>query len=194
MKDFMKKYFLAILLTVLTTFAFSSRVGAVSDVVIDLNQDNYATNFLICSNDTSDNVALCSDYNYIKFEYQLDFTTSITIQARRSSPTTFSPVFILSGATNEIITEISDDIYKMRIGGATSLPTTFSIKITLSENSPSVCPTCPEQLPADRSAIMDDFHNVFLKVFVGVIPISAIIFVVWFMIDMLSSLMFGRGK
>ena len=190
----MKKYFLAILLTVLTTFAFSSRAGAVSDVVIDLNQDNYSQVFLICSNDTSDNVPLCSNYNFIKFEYQLDVGSSISITARSLTPTTFSNAFTISGYTDEIITELSDDIYKMRISGSINLPSTFSIKITLSENSPSVCPICPEQLPPDRSAIMDDFHNVFLKVFVGVIPISAIIFVVWFMIDMLSSLMFGRGK
>lgn len=189
---YMKKYFLAILLTVLTTFAFTSRAGAVSDYTFTITEST-APNTLICSNDTADNLPACSDYSYLKIDSNVSSGYKY-VQFRTSSVTSYNTLAAVTSASDMYVISLSSDVYKIRVGGASSLPSTYSITLTFSENSPSVCPTCPESLPPDRSAIMDDFHNVFLKVIVGVIPISAIIFVVWFMIDMLSSLIFGRGR
>lgn len=42
--------------------------------------------------------------------------------------------------------------------------------------------------------ISNDFHNVFMNIVVGIIPAFAVFVIVWFAIDLMSSLFFGRGK
>lgn len=185
----MKKYFLAILLTVLTTFALNNKVHAASTYTFSVNQ-NTTVGQLICSNDSSDNIVACSDFNYIKVQSYIPNIGTVHFQARTEDNPTWVTFVSGSGFTTEIITDFNN-VYKIRYATATNVPEIYSVTFTMSDEEFA---TCPDQLPPDRSAIMDDFHNVFLKVIVGVIPISAIIFIVWFMIDMLSSLIFGRGR
>lgn len=42
--------------------------------------------------------------------------------------------------------------------------------------------------------ISNDFQKVFFKIVENIIPAFGILLVVWFGIDMLSSLIFGRGR
>ncbi len=183
----MKKYFLAILLTVLTTFAFSNKVHAA-------NVEPLCT-YTLTSNVNS-NMNLCdsklSQIKYVEFVFGVNSDTNYMTAGYNT--------FTINNRIGRVSYMFGyDDVLPYSILQSTSgVSDTYPLVINFYDQLPGPaqepCPTCPEPLPPDRSAIMDDFHNVFLKVFVGVIPISAIIFVVWFMIDMLSSLMFGRGK
>ena len=182
----MKKYFLAIILTVLTTFALSNNVHAAN--VEPLCTYTYTSN-------VGSNQNLCDDkLSQIKY-VQFDFGVTSSVHSISATYNTFT--VNNNNSRTSYMFGFDDMPYSILqyVNGATEdYPLIVNIYDQLPGPVQEPCPTCPEQLPPDRSAIMDDFHNVFLKVIVGVIPISAIIFVVWFMIDMLSSLIFGRGK
>lgn len=153
---------------------------------------------VICGGNTG---VTCSDYAYLMIDsnfIQTDFSNpgvSINLALYASFPSVTTQYNQGIGLSRHIVFSLPD-ISKLEswwVGSTNVFPQDWEVKLTLTNDFKN-CPICPEPQDPNRSPIMDDFHNVFINTMLSVIPITAIIFVVWFFIDMLSSLVFGRGK
>lgn len=173
MKHF--KYILSLLVVFFIGLFFSKNVSAVSDYTFTITEST-AANTLICSDDVSDNITLCSNYNYVKIESSFSQGT-LLINYRALSPTTFNILYQANVASTSAVYTLGS-VYKIRVGGSTGAPSTYTITLTFSENPFSDCPE-PEPCPicSDSSAYIQVIIDAFWKyciAFAGVI-VSVII-------------------
>lgn len=179
----MKKYFKYILLLLFLPFIglyFVKNASAISDYTFTIDQTT-TTSTLICSNDTSDNKPLCSDYQYLKIDVNSFSQGELALQARFQSPATFFAFSSVNTSFSSVVYSLNS-LYKIRVGGSSNLPSSYTIKLTFSENPFSDCPE-PEPCPvcSDSSAFIQIIIDAFWKyhiAFAGiVVPLIAIFLV-----------------
>lgn len=179
-----------------TIFIFSNNVSAVSDISVTIDsQSSFSRGDSVFP--TCDSTCI-HQYNY----FIVDFNVSQSQQANYgdfrftidrtgfNSSNFYVPPFDTYLVIDDIISDIK--YYSILVPSGT-------ITLTLSETLPYDCPDCPdcpepEPCDCDTPPIVAFFRDVFLNVVTGVIPAFAVFVVVWFMVDLLSSLWFGRGK
>lgn len=124
------------------------------------------------------------------------------------------------GSSKFMVIEFPDNTVRLGFWGVgkPNLTSSDYIKFTLSESlpgasSPTGSLTITENgifdvsevasvnvnVPQDVTEIIEDpvsndFHKIFMTVVAGVIPAFAIFVIIWFAIDLMSSLFFGKGK
>lgn len=190
----MKKYLLPILLLFSVLFTVPVYADELEDIVTVINSETSGS-VVFCENN-SNTYPSCSGFNYLlvsldtgtstrtySSNIKLYFNVATDETRLPASPYVFDYSISIPSGSNRISITKPDWL----------TDGTITFTLSASGNCPS-CPTCPEPQEPNRSAVMDDFHNVFMNTMLSVIPITAIIFVVWFFIDMLTSLVFGRGK
>ena len=191
-----------------------NNVSAVSDVsyTSTYNGSSFPQVGNFCNNNDA-NLPNCSDYQYLTIESST-LTTQNLISAdgqARATAMAYSDYSII---------KLPSDWTRVGFFGASisGKSTSDYIKFTLSESLPgSVAPTgsltitengtfdvsevasVNVNVPQDVTEIIEDpvsndFHKIFMTVVTGIIPAFAIFVIVWFAIDLMSSLFFGKGK
>lgn len=195
----------------------NGNVSAISDKVVTFDINNQLTDgVVICEQD-------CSSYKYIIITNNLNAsnTSRFNLRINTSNIATSTFSYFPKLSQNTIYT-INGDLISLTLttlnGMSSSVyGTNKSLTITLSENSPIPTPpsgslSITENGTYDVSQyasvsvnidnvteiiedpISNDFQKVFFKIVENIIPAFGILLVVWFGIDMLSSLIFGRGR
>lgn len=117
--------------------------------------------------------------------------TQTYANARYSTSTTNTVIF------SDSFTSTGNHFHQFYGDGSYLNEQLTSLSISIADDIGGSCPpapVCPECEDCDTPAIVAFFRDVFLNTVTGVIPAFAIFVVVWFMVDLLSSLWFGRGK
>lgn len=86
-----------------------------------------------------------------------------------------------------------DDIPLKKISFAQNTTPAYDFTAELVSDLSEPCPE-PEPCNCDIPPIVQFFKETFFNIVLGIIPAFGIFAVVWFMVDLLSSLWFGRGK
>lgn len=174
-----------------TLFIFSNNVSAVSDYVENIS--GVSGNQPILSNC---DITCYQQYKYAIIEYTpavSNYSFAIKANFTIGNTTGYGKSFYLAHNSGFNLIDITG-ISSVFVGDGTF---SYPAKITLTENLPGPAESdCPEPDPCDCDTppIVAFFRDVFLNVVTGIIPAFAVFVVVWFMVDLLSSLWFGRGK
>lgn len=214
---FKTKIFALVIAITLFSFLGFNNVSAAEDISITVSgQVNQYDN--VFSNCTGD---CLNDYQYLILEANSDvgydtfvlwlrfdgsFTRSFILSTFRYGTTYNIYKLPFNGSSNNFL-QWSNNFYfdsDLKLTLTDSLPgssaPTGSLSIT--ENGTfdvSEVASVNVNVPQDVTEIIDDpvsndFHKIFMVVVAGVIPAFAVFVIVWFAIDLMSSLFFGRGK
>ena len=179
-----------------TLFIFSNNVSAVSDKVVNIDlSTNWYSSQTLCNN-TSE----CDTYKYVTVTLDSTSTFNANNQVAISiGGDTFCSIkfnFLKSMTCMLAEGQTFRNSSTVYFGSNVSPAPTGNLIYTFSESSSGGSTPCPEPEPCDCDTppIVAFFRDVFLNVVTGIIPAFAVFVVVWFMVDLLSSLWFGRGK
>lgn len=160
----------------------------------------------LCHNDNADYVN-CSDYSTVIIDVT-DFSTYDVNKTFSLAPNGLTRTYILTDTTFSMlpsITRIWFDTGSGFTGSVTvtmtnSIPTpSGTLEITSNgtydvTNYASVDVDVAQVYDCDDNFIVSSFKIIFINLVTGIIPTCAIIFVVWFFIDMITSFVYGRGR
>lgn len=168
------------------------------DISVSINASNN-NNVYLCGDPNDSNSPSCSGYSYLTVSItgaEANVTGTWTASVKMNNSLT--AWYGISSANSTIKVLLPENVTFLYTSGfsyyfSQNPNAVVTFTLSASQDCPA-CPTCPEPQDPNRSPVMDDFHNVFINTMLSIIPITAIIFVVWFFMDLLSSLVFGRGK
>lgn len=179
----------------------NGNVLAVEDVTYNVSSGD--PQIYVCGGNSS---VTCSDFAYLIFEpvpAHLERTQSINLGGTNLSLPSFSTTILSipsSYGNRSIIFEIGSHVSSAKITLTNTLGLVPSGTLDVTGNGTydvtnyaSVSINVPQE-EIIEDPISNDFQKVFFKIVEKIIPAFGIFIVIWFGIDMISSLFFGRGK
>ena len=167
------------------TFIYSDNSYALEDKSFTISTSNLNVNHVFCSSD-------CSNYHYLIIE--TNFNTNDNVRMTFYTDSSWYS-YIIPYRMNKVIIDIkSFNFLEYRSSSQTNVFITGDNTITFTLTNSIGESECPPVPDCDTPQIIQDFRDVFFAIVTYVIPAFGVIVVVWFGIDIMSSLFFGRGK
>lgn len=135
--------------------------------------------------------ACISQYSYLKITVPTPLTSFYSNVRVTMLNNDFAIDSYISLSSSDSYYKLEGNPININFSQNTTPSTTFTAELVSDLSEP--CPE-PEPCNCDIPPIVQFFKETFFNIVLGIIPAFGIFAVVWFMVDLLSSLWFGRGK